>query len=733
MSHAASRLALVSRLLFLSTLAFACATDAGSTGSPQSSPDRATAAPSASGSELPATKSTATAAPSRASTLTTPAGTGASAKATTSASAAAEAQRVIDLGQSENLVMEHLDHLSNRIGPRLTASDGFRNACEWARGRFEAFGLSNARLEPWGEFPVGFNRGPASGRMVAPESKPLHFGTNAWTAGTRGPLAGPAVLAPTSDAELDAVRSKLAGAWVIVQSTPRRRPNTASPDAPAGTPAAAGEAPSTEARPSSPEARPASTAAADRAFRDRLEKVYDEAKIAGTIRSGRNDLILTGGTSKLTFDKLPTRPAINLLAAEHKDIVDRLKAGDEVRLEFDVRNWFVQGPIALSNVIAEIPGTEKPDEVVIVGGHLDSWDGATGATDNGTGVATTMEAARLLAKAGVHPKRTIRFMLWGGEEQGLLGSRAYVEKHKDEMEKISAVLVHDGGTNYCNGITATPPMVSLLEPVFAPVANLDPEMPFKVREVKGLSGGGSDHASFLRANVPGFFWSQKGKANYNHTHHTQFDTYDAAIPEYQKNSAIVIAVGALGIANLPDLLPRDNLRAPDQGGGGRRLGVSLADDMTIDEVTEDGLGAKIGLKKGDRIIKVGDQAVADNGEMRTAFQDGPAKTKVVVLRDGAEVPFEVEFPADSGPGGGIGRRLGARLGEGLTLDVVTPGSAADQAGLAAGDKIVRVGDTAVEDMSDLGPALFQAEGAVKIVVLRDGKERTVTLTLPERP
>jgi len=118
-----------------------------------------------------------------------------------------------------------------------------------------------------------------------------------------------------------------------------------------------------------------------------------------------------------------------------------------------------------------------------------------------------------------------------------------VKAHKDQMPKISAVLIHDGGTNYCAGITATPAMVKLFEEIFSPIVNLDPEMPFKVREVKGLSGGGSDHASFLQADVPGFFWSQRGRANYNHTHHTQFDTYDAAIPEYQKNSSIVIAVG----------------------------------------------------------------------------------------------------------------------------------------------------------------------------------------------
>jgi len=612
-----------------------------------------------------------------------------------------DAERVIALGKSENRVMEHLDHLTNRIGPRLTGSAGFRRACEWARKEFESYGLANSRLEKWGEFPVGFDRGPSSGRMLAPEAKPLHFATNAWTAGTHGPQAGPAVLAPGNKTELDAARAKLKGAWVVVASAPRTTGG--------------------------------STPAPDRQFRDELDKAYADEGILGTIRSGRNDLVLTGGSSKVAFDKLPTRASITLLAAEHKDIVDRLAAGDAVQLEFDIRNWFVEGPIALDNVIAEIPGTEKPGEFVVVGGHLDSWDGATGATDNGTGVATTLEAARLLAKSGVRPKRTIRFMLWGGEEQGLLGSHAWVKAHPDDLPKISAVLVHDGGTNYCNGNTAAPPMVKLLEGVFAPVTNLDPEMPFQVREVKGLSGGGSDHASFLQANVPGFFWSQKGRANYNHTHHTQFDTFDAAVPEYEKNSSIVIAVGALGIANLPELLSRENLNAPESGAGGRRLGVDLADDMTIEEVREGGIAAKIGLLKGDRLLKVGDRSIADTDELRTALREAPTTTKIVVLRNAKELEVPVELPPDAGPGGAVARRLGVRLGEGLTVDVVTPGGPADQAGFAAGDRIVKVGDAAVQAPAELAEALAPSGGSVKFVVQRNGKDTVLTVAVPERP
>ncbi len=611
-----------------------------------------------------------------------------------------DAQRLIALAREDSRVMEHLDHLSNRIGPRLTGSDAYETACAWALAQFEAFGLENCRLERWGEIAVGFNRGPASGRMLAPELKELSFATNAWTAGTRGRVSGIAVLAPSTAAELDAVRAKLPGAWVVSRASSGR-----GRGAPQGS----------------------------REFRDQLEAAYDEAGIAGTIRPGRGELLLTSGSPRITFDKLPTRPAIQLLAAQHGEIVKRIEAGEEVRLEFDIRNWFKQGPIAQHNVIAEIRGSEKPDEVVIVGGHLDTWDGATGTNDNGTGVATALEAARLLVKAGVKPKRTIRFMLWGGEEQGLLGSRAYVEKHRDAMASVSAVLVHDGGTNYCAGITATPAMTAQLREVFAPVASLDPELPFEVREVQGLSGGGSDHDSFLRADVPGFFWIQKGRAVYSRTHHTQFDTFEQAIPEYQRNSAIVIAVGALGIANLPALLSRENLRAPSRGQGGRRLGVMLADDMTIDEIVEDSVAARAGLLAGDKVLRIGQTPTPDSAELRAAMQAAPAKTTVTVLRAGSEVVAAIEFPPDAAGGGSAAARLGLRLGAELEVEEVSADGAAEKAGVRAGDRIVKAGGADVANARDLFRALGAADGETRIVVVRDGQEIALTLAGLERP
>lgn len=529
-------------------------------------------------------------------------------------------RRIIDEARNGSRVMDHLDHLTNRIGPRLTASQNLQKACEWARETFESFGLKPARLVPWGEFPVGFDRGPSSGRMVAPEEKPLRFGTNAWTAGTKGAARGRAVLAPTSDEELTGAASRLAGAWVVE----------------------------------------AKSGGLDAEFRKRRDEAFEKAGILGVVRGVRGELIVTSGNWRVDPEKLPARVQIQLLGVDHADIVERLSAGTEVVLEFDIANRFRKGPIPLVNVVADIRGTEKPDEYVIVGGHIDSWDGATGTTDNGTGTATTLEAARLLMAAKARPKRTIRFMLWSGEEQGLLGSRGYIKEHGDELPRISAVLVHDGGTNYVSGINATKAMLADFETVFAPLRDLDPDMPFKIREVKGLPVGiGSDHDSFLRSGVPGFFWNQSGRAVYNHTHHTQFDTYDAAITEYQVHTSIVAAVGALGIANLDHLVSREGMLSAEGGGRpfagmrGRRLGVVFGDGMTVEEVMDETPAAKAGVRPGDRLLRVNGQAIAGQDELRSLLRESRGDVKIAVRRGEADVEMVVSFPeapAESRPG-----------------------------------------------------------------------------------
>ena len=223
--------------------------------------------------------------------------------------------------------------------------------------------------------------------------------------------------------------------------------------------------------------------------------------------------------------------------------------------------------IPIYNVVADIPGTEIPDEYVIVGAHIDSDDAGTGASDNGTGVAATLEAARLLMESGAKPRRTIRFILFDGEEIGKIGSQTYVSNHPELMSKITAMLNMDQGSDHISGIHATETMMDDFRNVFAPIQSLNPEMPFKIEKVDQLSDiikeccgstGISDHASFFEADVPAFSWLQKGRIPVPYQPHTKHDTFDKVNSKLQTHSTIVVAIGALGIANLDHMLQRSH-------------------------------------------------------------------------------------------------------------------------------------------------------------------------------
>jgi hypothetical protein len=230
-------------------------------------------------------------------------------------------------------------------------------------------------------------------------------------------------------------------------------------------------------------------------------------------------------------------------------------------------NLFRIGERPIYNVIADIPGTEKPDDYVIIGAHIDSDDAGDGATDNGTGVCATLEAARILMEADARPVRTIRFILFSGEEIGKVGSRVYVADHRDIMRNISVMLNMDQGTDYISGISATRDMISDFKTAFAPVLDLNPELPFVIKRVDSLSkiiseccgsSGTSDHGSFHDAGVPALIWQQEGINPSPYYAHTRHDTFDKIVPEYIEHSALVIALGALGIANLDNMITPEN-------------------------------------------------------------------------------------------------------------------------------------------------------------------------------
>lgn len=445
-------------------------------------------------------------------------------------------QRIIEMGTKQNQVMQHLKSLSHTIGPRLTASPGLEKAMAWTMAQFKSFGCTNVHLDKWGEWPVGFERGPRqSARMILPWPSEMVFTSPSWTPGTDGPLRGPAVIAPTTMEEFNANKASYKGAWMVSQVATGGRGASAQPS--------------------------------------ELDAAIADSGILGRVSGSRNELVITSGSFRIEWDKLPTMRRIIVRKSDMDSIMLAVKSGRKCELEFDMEQRFVKGPRINANVVAEIKGTEKPDEVVIVSGHLDTWDGpgSQGALDNGTGCSVALEAARLLCKAGAKPKRTIRFILWTGEEQGLFGSQAYVTNHKDELSKISAVLVDDGGTNYQGGMSCTKEMEPMLRESRKSIENLFPDLPFELRVGARIPrGGGSDHAPFNANGVPGFFWFETGRSDYNYVHHTQHDRYEFAIPEYLIQSSVNSAIMSYNLACAATLLPRELPIPPAAGGGGGR-------------------------------------------------------------------------------------------------------------------------------------------------------------------
>ncbi|MEC7584015.1 MAG: M20/M25/M40 family metallo-hydrolase [Planctomycetota bacterium] len=477
-----------------------------------------------------------------------------------------------------------LSDLTGKIGHRLTGSDNYTKACDWAVAEFEKMGLSNVHKEQWGEWNLTWNRGVWKGRIVEPVELDMYVATPAWTASTNGVRRGEILWAPADVEELEEL-GDVKGKFLYYTRRPRGAVRSACEDA----------------------------GIAGWVYEARGDRNYPtRVRVFGSHRTAMGDI-----------EDVPTIPVIAVQSDHAEQLEDLLDAaadgGKPVVCEFQVDSEFRDEPIALYNVIAEIPGTSKPDEVVIVCGHLDSWHQAQGCTDNGTGTASTMEAARILMAVGAKPERTIRFCLWGGEEQGLLGSAAYVRQHRNEMDKVSAVFNHDTGTNWAAALTVAETMYEPMQRVFLPVMKMvapdeDHEDPVFVLKAQPTisGGGGSDHASFIAAGVPGLNWTLRGRSDYfGYTWHSQWDTIDVAIDEYQRHTSTVIALAALGTANLPDILDRSGVSR--RGGRGRRsqgsviagalFGAEL-DGMKFTKIQEDGNAAKMGVKTGDVLWKV---------------------------------------------------------------------------------------------------------------------------------
>ena len=495
-------------------------------------------------------------------------------------------EKIIKMGMTDNHTMEHLDILCNRFGGRLIGSDAYDNAAEWCAAKFEEWGLE-VWMQECGEVPVGFNRGPWFGRMLGGNGMTLHFATPSYTVGTKGVQRGHVLIEPRTQAEFDRMKKELKGAWVLIGGKNNGFPIDWSEKGDSIRAAAIEK--NVQIEKENREIMAYNRSLKDVSDKEKARKklveketipyIYEpamfykqmvEAGILGIIQSSAvpiTALYDRKNLDKMTFDHLPPVPDIKLDEDQYVVIEKMVKRREYFQLEFDIRNHFKMGPVKYHNVIGVMKGTEYPDEYVIAGGHLDAYDVATGGVDCSSGVAPIMEAARLIAEAGGKPKRTILFSLWAGEEFGLLGSRYFVESGTVPLENIANYFNRDYTPFVPMGITVPEAMYEDFVNLCEPLTDAHPDFPFTVEKRKGEPGprpekaGGSDHAYFAMNGVPTFSFNIRDPKGYNFDYreiwHTERDTYNKSIPEYQEHAATCTAVVLYGIANLDHLLSRE--------------------------------------------------------------------------------------------------------------------------------------------------------------------------------
>ncbi len=445
----------------------------------------------------------------------------------------ATSKKIVEIGMQDPQAMTWLDVLTNRFGGRMVGSDNYTHAARWTRDQLRQWGLQ-AELEEAGQQPVGFNRGPWFGKIITPSEKALRFGTPSFTAGTKGAQRGLAVLGPANEAEAQARMAEFKGAWVLIPGDSRGM-----------------------GRDGRKEYKP-----------DAVSLKLMEAGALGTLQAGKEPLALLDA-KPTSWEQLPSMPDIKLTAAQYNEIQEQVKKGEKLELEFDIRNWFYPGPVPYHNVVAKITGSEKPDEYVVIGAHLDSFDSATGAVDDGSGVSPTIEAMRLLAKAGAKPKRSIVMLASAGEELGIVGAASYTEKHAKELDKVVMMLNRDGAPGGISGITVPSAWKAPFERVAKSLAGVNPDYGFEVKvsdypriRAEGLAG--TDASAFSLKGVPTPSAVNKTDFNYGRTWHTLLDTYNEVVPyaKAQQHSAMAIALMAYEVANAPENLSRDAYYLP---------------------------------------------------------------------------------------------------------------------------------------------------------------------------
>lgn len=486
--------------------------------------------------------------------------------------------RIKEEGLSNSKVMNTLSYLTDVHGPRLTNSPGMRAAAEWAKTQLTEWGLSNVHFETWGPFGRGWANERFSAQMIEPQGFPLLAFPKAWTPGTNGPVTADAVLVSIEKEEDFAkYEGKLAGKIVLASplrefkayfDSPVRRFTDKELDDMSKQPSAAGGG--------GRRFGPGGFGDAATAFRRKRMEFYVKQGVAAIFEMsppsrGDNGAVVVSAFAQGEGSREVNGPTVVpqvVVSAEHYGRLARLiDKKIPVKVALDIKNQFVDTDLNSYNVIAELPGSDKKDEVVMIGAHFDSWHSGTGATDNGVSSAVMMEAMRILKAAGLQPRRTIRMGLWTGEEQGLLGSRAYVKEHfadretmavKPEHGKMSLYLNMDNGGGAFRGVylQGNEGIAPIFEAWMKPFAN----MGMTTNTIRNTSG--TDHLSFDAVGLPGFQFIQDPIEYSSRTHHTNLDVYERAIPDDLMQNAVIVAAFAYQAANREALMPRKPLPKP---------------------------------------------------------------------------------------------------------------------------------------------------------------------------
>jgi hypothetical protein len=493
--------------------------------------------------------------------------------------------KIRDEAFNHSEIMETLFYLTDANGPRVTNSTGFRAAADWVVKRLEGYGLINVKQEPWGAFGRSWNLTHYEGHMIEPQYQPLIGFPLAWTDATNGPVTGDAILAPlATQADLDKYKGQLRGKMVLAMAprelemptTPlahrlteeelQQRVNTPDPSrfafGPGAPPTAGGRGGRGNAAPQDPNAQ--------RRFREReIQFLIDEKPAVVIMFSPTQDAGTVFGTSFGSYkagDPLPP-PAVNLTEEHYNRIARLVQHKVPVKLTFDIRSKTGAQEEQSFNVVGEIRGAKKPDEIVMVGGHLDSWHGGTGATDNATGSSVAIETMRILKALNVPMDRTVRIGLWSGEEEGLLGSIAYVKNHfadradmkiKPEYGKLVAYFNDDSGSGKFRGINLGGN--DMVRPIFeswlAPFYDLGATVVAGASAPSDRAPGGTDHTSFTYVGLDGFGFLQDPLEYGTRTHHSNMDVLDRVQRGDVMEAAAIEAAFAYHTAMRAEPLPR---------------------------------------------------------------------------------------------------------------------------------------------------------------------------------